>query len=187
MRSIRQERRRFVLMVGVLLAISLGSAAVLLSPMGKAARTGPRRIAELTAELQAKERGNLPLRGIDDKVNAAEQQVASFYRQRLPFSYANISEELGKVAGDHGIQISSGNYGEQPAELPGLQCVLVQVTVTGNYLQVVKFINSLERGKMFFLIDNVSLGHQQASGIVQLNMQLETYLRGMDSRVAEQK
>jgi type IV pilus assembly protein PilO len=39
----------------------------------------------------------------------------------------------------------------------------------------VKFINALERDKMFFLIDGVNLAEQQ--GNVRLQLKLETYLR----------
>jgi hypothetical protein len=40
----------------------------------------------------------------------------------------------------------------------------------------VKFINGLERDKMFFLIDGINLAEQQ--GNVRLQLKLETYLRG---------
>ncbi len=51
----------------------------------------------------------------------------------------------------------------------------VQFHPSGSYLQEVKFINELERDKMFFLIDGVALGEQQ--GNVRLQLKLETYLR----------
>ena len=52
----------------------------------------------------------------------------------------------------------------------------VEITLSGAYLQEVKFINALERDKMFFLIDGVALAEQQ--GNVRLQLKLETYLRG---------
>jgi hypothetical protein len=39
----------------------------------------------------------------------------------------------------------------------------------------VKFINALERSKLFFLIDGVTLVEQQ--GNVRLQLKVETYLR----------
>jgi hypothetical protein len=41
----------------------------------------------------------------------------------------------------------------------------------------VQFINALERDKMFFVIDGVTLNGQQ-SGTVNLRLRLTTYLRG---------
>ncbi len=51
----------------------------------------------------------------------------------------------------------------------------MEITLSGDYLQEVKFINALERDKMFFLIDGIALGEQQ--GNVRLQLKLETYLR----------
>ena len=51
----------------------------------------------------------------------------------------------------------------------------MEVSLSGDYLQEVKFINALERDKMFFLVDGITLGEQQ--GNVRLQLKLETYLR----------
>jgi type IV pilus assembly protein PilO len=177
MRTIKEARRHFLLLLGLLLAVALGSAAVLFSPMGRASRTGPQRLAQLLTELRVKEHENVPLRGIDEKVATAKEQIGNFYQQRLPVSYAAISEELGKVVGETGVQMSAGRYSAEGTEVPGVQRILVDTSITGNYLQAVKFVNAMEREKMFFLIDSVALGREQAAGNVQLNMRMETYLR----------
>ena len=48
--------------------------------------------------------------------------------------------------------------------------------LNGDYRPLVLFMNSLERDKMFFLINGVTLTGQQ-SGIVGLRLKLTTYLR----------
>lgn len=178
MRTIKEVRRRFLWLFGALLAVSLAAVGVLLSPIGQASTMGPQRLAQKSLELRVKAHENVPLRGIDEKVVTAKEQVGSFYQERLPASYAALSEELGKVVGESGVQMSAGHYNAEATDLPGLQRILLEVNIGGNYLQAVKFINAMEREKMFFLIDSVSLGQQQqAAGNVQLNMRLETYLR----------
>ena len=52
----------------------------------------------------------------------------------------------------------------------------MDASLSGDYRPLVLFINSLERDKMFFLIDGVSLTGQQ-SGTVGLRLRLTTYLR----------
>jgi type IV pilus assembly protein PilO len=54
--------------------------------------------------------------------------------------------------------------------------VEIEADLGGNYLQLVRFINAVERDRMFFLVDSVQLGGEQA-GIVKLQMKVETYLR----------
>ena len=67
-------------------------------------------------------------------------------------------------------------YDEKDAAIEGLRKLNIEITLSGAYLQEVKFINALERDKMFFLIDGVNLAEQQ--GNVRLQLKLETYLRG---------
>ena len=86
-----------------------------------------------------------------------------------------MSEELGKVAADTGVHFAGVKYDEKDAPIEGLRKLNIEISLSGDYLQEVKFINALERDKMFFLIDGIALGEQQ--GNVRLQLKLETYLR----------
>ena len=176
MADIRETRRRFTVLMTVLLAVDLAAAGVLISPIGRGARLGRQRLDTLWAELRSKDRDVIPLRGIDQKVVAAQDEITGFYKERLPSSYSSISEQLGKLAVQNAVQISTGRYDGSAAEIPGLTRVQIDAAITGDYVQVVKFINALERDQTFFLIDGVSLSDAQA-GTVQLQLRLETYLR----------
>jgi type IV pilus assembly protein PilO len=66
-------------------------------------------------------------------------------------------------------------YDEKDAPIGGLRKLSIEIALSGDYLQEVKFINALERDPMFFLVDGISLGEQQ--GNVRLQLKLETYLR----------
>ena len=66
-------------------------------------------------------------------------------------------------------------YDEKDAPIEGLHKLSIEIALSGDYLQEVKFINALERDPMFFLIDGITLGEQQ--GNVRLQLKLETYLR----------
>jgi type IV pilus assembly protein PilO len=177
MPDMNETRRRLTLLVAVLGALCVASAIVLISPIGGSARTGGRRLTELQRELGTKTRETAPLNGIDKKVDNAKLQIDSFYRDRLPGNYSSISEELGKLAAENNVHISTGHYQNDAAEAPaGLTQVYVEAGLAGNYLQVVKFINALERDRMFFLINSVSVGQNQA-GAVQLQIRLQTFMR----------
>ena len=64
--------------------------------------------------------------------------------------------------------------------IAGLRRIQIDASLAGDYLKVVRFINALERDKMFFLVNSVTLGEQQA-GSVRLELKLETYLREAES------
>ena len=73
------------------------------------------------------------------------------------------------------MHLSGIKYEEKPAPVEDLHEFVIDIALSGDYLQEVKFINGLERDKMFFLIDGVTLGEQQ--GNVRLQLKLEIYLR----------
>jgi hypothetical protein len=177
MPDIKDTRRKFLIAAIVLLCICVASIAVLLSPIGRGARSADQRITDLQRVLNAKTREVAPLAGIDKKVETAKTQIGDFYDDRLPENYSSISEELGKLAAANNVRISTGHYQSDANGTPdGLTRVFVEAGIAGDYLQTVKFINSLERSRMFFLIDSISLGQSQG-GSVQLQIRLETYMR----------
>jgi hypothetical protein len=126
--------------------------------------------------LQVKQRESAPWRGLDKKIPLATRQIEDFYRDRFPGEDSAISSDLGKIAAGTGVRVSSVKYGQKDAPIEGLQRVEVEADLSGDYLQLVRFINALERSKLFFIVDELQLGSQQA-GIVKLQIKLETYLR----------
>lgn len=176
MTDLRQVRRKYTLTLIILLAMDLACGIVLVSPIGTSARSNQQQLASLWTQLQAKTRESLPLQGIDGKVKEAKAEINEFFSDRLPPRFANVPDELGKLAGAHGVSLTSARYKTEETELPGIRRVVVQATLTGPYSQEARFINAVERDKLFFIIDSVSLGESQG-GSVQLQIQMETYIR----------
>jgi type IV pilus assembly protein PilO len=133
------------------------------------------KIALKTAEIAAQ-----PLRGLDAKLELATAEADRFYRQRLPGTDSEWAAELGVLTKKQGVRYVRGAYTHKPV-LAGSAGELTQVQIdsslSGDYRPLVQFINSLERDKMFFVIDSVTLTGQQ-SGTVNLRLRLRTYLNG---------
>lgn len=176
MADVRTARRRFSVILIVLLVIDLAAVGVLLSPIGRGSRSGDQQVRELQQRLNAKTREVVPLRGIDQKIVDAQEQMDTFYKKRLPANYSSMTEELGKVAAANGVAMSTGKYQTHDADIPGVAQVLLDAGISGPYANIVKFINAIERDEMFFLIDGVALAQAQG-GAVRLQMKLETYVR----------
>jgi hypothetical protein len=174
MPDINEVRRRFRLALAILLAVSVAAAGVLLSPIGNSGRTRQQQLEQLQTELQVKSAANKPLLGIDRKLEDAQGEIASFFENRLPSSYASISERLGAIASENGVSLATGHYKAEPSGVPGLELMIIQASITGDYLHAVKFINATEREKMFLVIDGVSLTQQQG-GTVQLQIRIEAF------------
>ena len=177
MPTVPELRRKLTLAAVVLLALDLAAGLFLLSPLGRSRRSHQEDYDRLRVSLKAKMSESLPLRGMDQKLVQAESDLAAFYRDRFPAHASAIPEELGKLAGANGVRVTEVRYTSEAAGQAGLQRVSMDATLAGDYLQVAKFINALERDRMFFVIDEVTLNEQQG-GFVRLQLKLQTYLKG---------
>ena len=176
MANLRGARKRLTTVAIVLGVLDLAAVVFLLSPLGRSRNARELEYAEARRELQIKMRDSVPLRGMDKKLDLARKEIADFYRDRFPSQYSAVSSELGKVASETGVRVSQISYDPKPADVPNLQQVAINANLDGDYLQVVKFINALERDKMFFILDSLTLAQEQG-GMVRLQVKLETYLR----------
>jgi hypothetical protein len=141
-------------------------------------RNGPEQLelmrTELrTAQLQAKPLKNLPQR-VADSTKGAEH----FYGGRVPGADSAILAELGTLKQQSNVQLGRVQTSFAPA-LRDVTEVRMDASVSGDYTSVMKFINSVERDKMFFVINGLTLSGQQG-GLVNLRLKVTTYLRGGD-------
>jgi hypothetical protein len=131
---------------------------------------------QLSAELQKKTREVEPLRGVDKKIVLAKGQISQFYKDRFAARDSDLAEELGKVASGSGVRILQAKYKQEDLTGAGIVPVEIEGNFSGDYLQLIRFINALERSKQFFTVDSVSLAGESA-GPVRLEVKMHTYLR----------
>ena len=136
-------------------------------------------IAQQTVAMKTAEIAKKPLEGLDAKLAQATADADKFSERRLPFAYSQVAGELGALAKKQGVKLTRVQYSEAPVLEGGagaLTEVRMDASLSGDYRPLVVFINGLERNKMFFLINGVTLTGQQ-SGTVGLRLKLTTYLR----------
>ena len=176
MPDLRDTRGKLRIAVAALMLVDVAAVVVLFSPLVGSERSRREQLGQLWKELQVKTRQVEPLRGLDKKVTVARLQIDDFYRDRMPAKDSAISEDLGKLAAQSGVRIGQIKYKVKDAEPVGLRPVQIEADFSGDYLQLVRFINSLERDPLFFIVDSVDLGGEQG-GVVKLQMKLEAYLK----------
>lgn len=176
MADLQDARRKLKIAIGVMLALDLAAAVVLFSPLVGSAESRRFQKNSLAAELTKKNREVQPLRGMDKKVDLAKKQIPQFYAERFAARDSDIAEELGKIASQNGVKIQQAKYKQEDAETGGIIPVEIQGSFSGDYLQLVRFINSLERSKLFITVDGVDLGSEGA-GPVRLQVTMHSYLR----------
>ena len=176
MPDLGNSRRKLKIAIGAMLAADVVAVAVLFSPLVGSSESRKLQLNKLRIELQKKTREVEPLRGMDKKIVLAKDQIGGFYKDRFAAKDSDLANELGKLAAENGIRIQKARYKEDDAESSGVIPVEIQGSFSGDYLQLVRFINTLERSKLFFTVDGVELAGESA-GPVKLEITMHSYLR----------
>jgi Tfp pilus assembly protein PilO len=136
-------------------------------------------LAAKEVQLKAKELQTAPLRGLDKRVDDARAQVQAFYAKRIPPNYSSVDRRIGELALKDSVRLSRVQY-TQGAPGVDLTEISLDAGITGNYQQIMRFVNSLERDQTFFVIRGLSLTGQQG-GLVNLRLKVSTWLRPADA------
>jgi type IV pilus assembly protein PilO len=183
MADVARSRTKIISAIAVLAVVDAAALIYLALPL----RAGAAQPAEVQRraeqEYRQLSRTTVPLRGIDQKLTRAQKDDALFIERRLPSRYSDVVAELGRVANANHIRITTVSYAPGPGTLPDIEDLEMHAGLAGPYVNVVKFMNALERDKMFFTIEGVGLTGEKAelgqrTGEVRLDIKLGTYLRG---------
>lgn len=128
------------------------------------------RYGQLEAQMQH-------LNGLPAKVDQSRKDAQTFFDARIAPDFSTIVAQLGAVASKNHVTLSRAGYTPTPS-VDELTEVRIDAGLSGQYTDLMHFINDLERDKdhVFFIIDGVTLSGQQG-GLVNLRLRLRTYLR----------
>jgi type IV pilus assembly protein PilO len=135
-------------------------------------------LAEKNVQLRALDIKTAPLRGLDKRVDLSRDQMTKFMGERIARDYSSISDRVLSLSVSSGVRLTRLEYAQG---IPGHELTEIQMDagITGQYPQIMKFINGLERDQIFFLIRAMSLTGQQG-GMVSLRLRVSTWLRPGD-------
>jgi type IV pilus assembly protein PilO len=136
-------------------------------------------ILDRQIQLHALKAETEPLRGLDKRLVTTSDQIKTFYANRIPANYSTIATQIGDLEISSGVRHTHLAYAQR-LPVNGLSEIVLDAGITGEYPQIVKFINSLERSKTFFVITGMALTGQQG-GMVNLRLQVSTWLRPADA------
>ena len=136
----------------------------------------------LTAEevqLKALELQTVPLRGLDRRVVESREQMKQFYAKRIPANYSSIASRIGDLEVKSGVRLSRVLY-TQGAPTGDLTEISMDAGISGEYPQIMRFVNGMERDQTFFVIRAMGLTGQQG-GMVNLRLRVSTWMRAADA------
>lgn len=135
-------------------------------------------LASRQVQLKALEKGIAPLRGLEKRVDDSRAQMRAFYSKRIPPNYSSIATRIGQLALKGPVRLTRVQY-TQGAAGSELTEISMDATITGEYQQIMRFMNSMERDQTFFVIRGMQLTGQQG-GLVSLRLKVSTWLRPGD-------
>jgi len=129
-------------------------------------------------QLKALDIETAPLRGLDKRVDESRDQMQAFYAKRIPRSYSSIDRRIGELALKGPVRLSSVKFtqGKPGSDLTEIS---MDAGISGNYPEIMRFVNGLERDQTFFVIRGLTLTGQQG-GSVNLRLEVSTWLRPSD-------
>lgn len=182
MADLSRTRQRIITAMVVLGAIDAAALVYLALPLRAGAEQPAQVQQQAEEEFRQLTHTTVPLRGIDQKLAQAQKDDATFIQNRLPGRYSDVVAELGKLANANHVRITSVSYKTDPGKIDGVENLEIHAGLAGQYLNLVKFMNAVERDRTFFIIDSVGLTGERSengsrSNDIRLDMKLDTYLR----------
>jgi hypothetical protein len=130
-------------------------------------------------QLKALDLQTAPLRGLDKRVEDSRAQMQAFYSKRIPPNYSSIATRIGELALKGPVRLTRVQY-TQGTPGTDLTEISMDAGITGDYPQIMRFVNGLERDQTFFVIRAMSLTGQQG-GLVNLRLRVSTWLKPADA------
>jgi type IV pilus assembly protein PilO len=177
MSSIRENRRRFQIAASILAGICLLAAAATFYFSSRSGQAQQEEFDSIRSQVQNRMKVVIPPAAVQGRVEEARAQIDDFYKTRLASEPSAVYAELGRLASADRVRIGGAKYELSETELPNVQMMSIEATLSGSYVDTIKFINALERSKMFFIVNGIGLNEQQGGG-VNLSVKLEAYVRG---------
>ena len=180
-RSFSVKRQMILIGLGLLLVADLALAAyswesstALRTPMAQL-KEDSHKLDLLNSDIERAER-------IRHDLPATVADYDRFDASLLPASTADsaVTAELDQLARKSGLRIESLNF--RYKELPGrnLTELDLDTAVDGDYANIVKFMNNLQRSHNFYIVESLNLqaqGQGNGASAMRIGLKMKTYFR----------
>ncbi|MBI4461076.1 MAG: type 4a pilus biogenesis protein PilO [Acidobacteria bacterium] len=173
-----RARMRIRIALLLLLAFNAILLAVVLRPPGTALVVRQERFERVRNQHESALKTVRQMRTLKAKLDAALQNGQEFVGENfLPreSAFSVLLADLERLASENRLRPSDIKYRLQPEEgQPNWTAVAVNLTVEGEYPDLVRFINRLEQSRLFWIIDSLSVTGA-AGRALRLDLAMRTY------------
>jgi Tfp pilus assembly protein PilO len=182
-RRVYQERRAVMLPLVIFLVASAIVLGVVVLPLAQ-------NVSTLEADAQNASTNLIRARFKDKQAkdalgskDRADEELKKFYAEILPTAGAGarrVIAFLRATADQNGVQFNSSNLDQKPVDDSQLMRVTGNVTLTGTYANMRKFLYVVETAEEFVVVESVGLKQESdtragAAGRLEVNLDVATY------------
>ena len=176
------DHRRWLVPVGVVLAINVVVLLAVVLPLRQAVQSGSTR-ADASAQSLREAMADLKeAEATRDGQTQASTDLDRFYAEVLPSNLATARRMTGlkmaQLARAHDVEFQGGAATTETLRDSTLERLHVNYSLTGEWDDIRQLIYEIETGPDFIVIDNVQLGEgSQANAPLSLTLDMSTYYR----------
>jgi Tfp pilus assembly protein PilO len=138
----------------------------------------------LSAELAQKTEALEQLTAAEDRVAENAAAVTEFWADTVQTRVPGLTEaweEIDRLANETNVVKGRTGYERDLLDV-GLEQIKATMPVEGDYFDLVRFINRVERSPRFFLVERVRLSQRESDDApIRLDCSISFYLKGQSS------
>jgi Tfp pilus assembly protein PilO len=185
-RRVVTERRALVVPLITIVAINLVVLALAVYPLERSVAGDEARAGDVKLALADARRTERVANDTRASKQRADEDLKKFYADVLPASHAAARDmlylQINTLGRETGLMVQDSSFEPERVEKSSLMRFRVDVSLTGNYANIKKFLYRLETASEFFVVEGVKLGQagqtQGSSGALEVVLQIATYYTG---------
>lgn len=185
-RRVATERRTLVVPVMTVLAINLLVVALAVFPLQRSVAGDEDRANDVTLALADARRTERVANDTRASKQRADEELKRFYAEVLPASHAVARDllylQIDKLSRETNLVMESSSFEPEAVEKSSLMRFRVDVSLTGDYANIRKFLYHLETAEEFYIIESVKLGQASRTegnaSALEVVLQVATYYSG---------
>ena len=175
--------------IGVLLVANLAMAVLAFKPFGGSADDLMKQETAREAELDTLNNQVHTTKQMVEKVQLARQAgndfLAKYFMARRNTTTA-IWSELQRIATESGVTAGPDSYEFDAIEgSDTLQILRVQVGCEGNYQNIAKFVNLLDKSPRFLIVENMHANAVQTGQKVNVSFKVDSFVKDANAGESE--
>jgi hypothetical protein len=179
--KVRDPRVVVRIVLGVLVALNVIAAIVLLFPPGGTAEQMEQELARLQGQASAKEKALKITRqhvaAVEKGRSEGDQFLGNYFLSRRT-AYSTLLDQLGEAAQQSQIKARENSYATEPIEgSDSLSMMTITAHYEGTYQNLMNFVHQVDQSPGLMIIESLNAAPQSGSNNLVVNMKLDTFVR----------